>query len=251
MKQKSLFVGGLVLSIFYAFFILVTMGLVAMAVGYDFLSEIEFNNEILDSLLKSVSDNGKTTMMVVFGIMLVFSIYLEIVSISFTKYSKLDKNILEGKRIKSIIFLISYFVAMAGYGVLLLMNLKNASFSENFIINLTLISIMALHLLISIIVLIGLIKIFSIKVAKVNTQAEERVGRPHIYTDGLDEGNEKEDEKEQNENAETPKPVLEESEVSRKLIEGIGKLDKLRKEGSISTAEYTKLRAQIIKKYVQ
>ena len=42
-----------------------------------------------------------------------------------------------------------------------------------------------------------------------------------------------------------------ETETTQKLVEGIGKLDQMRKEGSITTQEYTKLRNQMIKKFVK
>ena len=129
--------------------------------------------------------------------------------------------------------------------------MKSGSFNDYLILNAILIALAAVHIIFIIVMSVEVASVSAIKVAKVNTQpAEEHTERPAIYTDGLDE-EEKEEKKPEEEKTEEKKPTLEESELSKKLVENIGRLDKLRKDGQISTAEYTKLRAQIIRKYVQ
>ena len=74
---------------------------------------------------------------------------------------------------------------------------------------------------------------------------------PPIYTANLDGNNNTEVKKEEKQKTvEQPKPELE-SMATKRLIESIGKLDQMRKDGSISQEEYTKLRSQMIKKYVK
>ena len=86
---------------------------------------------------------------------------------------------------------------------------------------------------------------------------EEKVLMPShsssIYTAGLEENKLGfSEEEESKETQVTKKPSQNyETETTQKLIEGIGKLDQMRKEGSITTQEYTKLRNQMIKKFVK
>ena len=76
--------------------------------------------------------------------------------------------------------------------------------------------------------------------------------RPPIYTAGLDDTTiETKEEKKKEDKKEEKVQKHEASEGSKKLIESIGKLDAKRQKGEITSEEYTRLRAELIKQYAE
>ena len=250
MRRKKLLTAGLFLSIDYAIMLVALFCLMIAALAYTMLDTVEIANDLLYAVLQPFIIGDNTKMLMFIGGLLVGCIYLVILSTRISKYSKFNETMFKSKKAIVTLCIISFILALGGIGYWLYTNLSGASFQENLILN----SILALnafiHLVSIILIIIGAAQGFSEKVLKQQMKAEDKLAstRPPIYTAGLDENEIQQDAQK---NAKTPpkaKPVImKESELSKKLIDSIGKLDQMRKNGSISTTEYTKLRSQIIR----
>ena len=240
---------GLLLSINYAILLVATFCVMIIMLAYTMLDTVDIANDLLSAIIAPFQIGDNTISLIFVAGLIVAFIYLLIASTRISKYSKYNQALFNSKKGFAITFLISFVIAIAGYAFWLAKNI-NGGFDTYFPLNLVLIITICVHAISVLLITIDYIKEFASKKARhsVLTTDPMASARPSIYTAGLDEDQEPEEEtkKETNE-AEIKKEELKESDLQKKIIEKINKLDQMRKEGSISTTEYTKLRSQLIK----
>ena len=249
MRRRKLLTAGLFLSINYAILVVATFCLMISALAYIMLDTVEIATDILYAVLQpfDMGDNTKTIIFV--GALLFGCIYLVVLSTRISKYSKYNEAMFKGKKPMIIVCIISFILAMGGYGYWIFRNMQTGSFQDNLILNSVLAFNIFVHFVSLILIIIECAKGFSNKPVKQVAEESEQLSssRPPIYTAGLDENVDTNNNQKDKKAPPKPKPKLEESDLSKKLVESIGKLDQMRKDGSITTQEYTKLRSQIIK----
>ncbi len=254
MKRKSILTGAVLLSIIYSFVVVGTIVLGAAALIYFFVGQsVQVINDLFYPLMEPFLLYGKIWMIVFIFMTILASIFLLIISTRFMKYSGINKELFQKKKKMMIFYLICLIFTMGGYTYWLINNILTNGFGFNMVTNVTLSIVILIHVLSFILFLYGISKEISPIVEK-ETQKEISITttetRPAIYTAGLEEVVEEQKE-EKVEKQEKPLAQLKESESSKKLIESIGKLDQMRKEGAISAQEYTRLRGQLIKKFIK
>ncbi len=254
MKRKSILTGAVLLSIIYSFAVVGTIVLGAASVIYFFVGQnVQVINDLFLPLIEPFLIFGKIWMLVFILLTIMVAIFMLVLSTRFMKYSGISKEIFQKKKGMMIFYLICIILAMGGYAYWLINNILTAGFTANMVTNVTLSIVLIIHVLSFILFSYGISKEISPIIAQEEEKeivAEQTERRPAIYTAGLDEVVE---EQKQEDDVKQEKPVkhLKESESSKKLIESIGKLDQMRKEGAISAQEYTRLRGQLIKKFVK
>ncbi len=254
MKRKSILTGAVLLSIIYSFAVVGTIVLGAASVIYFFVGQnVQIINDLFLPLISPFLIYGKIWMLVFIVLTIIASIFMLVLSTRFMKYSGIGKELFQKKKSMMIFYLICLILAMGGYAYWLINNILSFGFNSNLVVNVLLTVILILHILSFILFAFGIGKevnpiILQETEKELSVVKTER--RPAIYTAGLDETVE---EKKPEENVKEVKTVkhLEESVSSKKLVESIGKLDQMRKEGAISAQEYTKLRSQLIRKFIK
>ena len=249
MRRRKLLTAGLFLSINYAILVVATFCLMISALAYTMLDTVEIANDLLYAILQPFDMGDSTKTMIFIGGLLVGCIFLVVLSTKISKYSKYNEAMFKGKKGMIIFCILSFILAMGGYGFWLYKNMSGASFQDNMIINSVLAFNLFVHFISILLIIFECVKGFATKPVKQEVSDSEQLSsaRPPIYTAGLDEDVDSNADQKDKKAPTQPKPVLEESDLSKKLVESIGKLDQMRKDGSITTQEYTKLRSQIIR----
>ena len=250
MRRKKLLAAGLLMSINYAILLVAAFCVMVIMLAYTFLDTVDIANDLLSAIIAPFQI-GDTTMNLVFvGGLIVAFIYLLIAATRITKYSKYDQALFDSRKGFAVVFLFSFLIAIGGYAFWLMKNIE-IGFETYLPLNMVLAVTGFIHVVSVLLIIIELIKELVAKKARkasLTVDTIESAGKPSIYTAGLDEDQEpeKEDKKETKKEV-AQKTELKESDLQKKIIDKINKLDQLRKEGSISTTEYTRLRSQLIK----
>mgnify|MGYP002798018730 FL=1 len=253
MKRKAMLSGALILSVLYSFMLVGTIILAVSAVVYYFMGQsVQIINDLFLPLLNPFLVMGKVWMLVFVFLTIIACVFMLVLSTRFIKYSSAEKDMFLRKKSMMIFYLICLILAMGGYSYWFAYNLSKFTFNAKTLVNVVLIIIIALHLISAILICISMGKelTFSNQQITVQPVAPQSQNRPAIYTAGLEEQVEEQVETKTQETKKSPQH-LEESLSSKKLIESIGKLEQMRKEGSISAVEYTQLRGQLIKKFTK
>ena len=271
MKRKTILCGGVFLIILYSLAFIASVALTAASVIYFFVNDtIQIVNDLLLPIIKPFLGYGEIVMLVAMGVLVLVTMLMLIGSSRFIKHSYSSAEVYGKKKKMLIFYFILAFLLFAGLCALLVLTLMSgADFMENILANGVLIFAIFVHLVSLILIFAGLKKykasVTYVAPTEANAQeqqpqaAEEIVAptKPAIYTSGLDPDEER---KPVAKPVATPaatqakEPVQAkgiESDNTKKLIEAIGILDQKRKDGSISMEEYTRLRAQMIKKFVK
>ncbi len=262
MKRKSILVGGILLSIVYSLMVVATIAIGLASVIYFFVGEsVQLINDLFLPIIQPFLTYGKGVMLILVALTILISIFLVTASTRFMKYSSANKELFEKKKNLLLFYLVCIILAFGVFCFLFLNNIIGYSFTSKFFANLSLCLVIIIHIISCVMIIIGIshesnLTSDSKKEIKTLEQVETMMNqsRPAIYTAGLDGEKPniiKEENKEDKPQEQKPKPQLEESLTSKKLIEGISKLDQMRQEGAISPEEYTRLRMQMIKKYVK
>ena len=254
MKRKSILTGAVLLSIIYSFAVVGTIVLGAASVIYFFVGQsIQVINDLFLPLISPFLIFGKIWMLVFIVLTILGAIFMLVLSTRFMKYSGIGNDIFQKKKSLMIFYLICLILAIGGYAYWLVNNIISSGFTANIVVNVTLTVVLVIHVLSFILFSYGISKEISPIIAQ---ESEKEISvvkteqRPAIYTAGLDEIVEEQKQEEDVKEVKTVKH-LEESASSKKLVESIGKLDQMRKEGAISAQEYTKLRGQLIRKFIK
>lgn len=253
MRRKPFLASGIILSIIYDLAVVFSACLLIAAVIFYFAGDaVQIVNDIFMPFLTVFLAQGNLMMLIYVLLVFVGSIFFLVLSTRFIKYSGLDNQKIQNKKGRSIFFLILFILVTGGLAYLLMNNLS-VPFETMLVFNCIICLLILLHVISIVLIIVGLSKIKNI--AYPAPQAEAQIvqaenQKPLIYTAGLDEHVKTEQPKEEVK-TEQPKPVLEESQTTKSLIEGISKLDQMRKEGSISAQEYTKLRIEMIRKFTK
>ena len=276
MKRKSLLAGGTLLSIVYALCFVVSIALGVTCAIYFFVSDsIQMLNDILLPIIDPFMSFGENIMMIMAGGLVLYCLMMLIMGTRYIKYAFASQTKYNRKRGMLVFNLIFFILTFGAFTYLLVYRLINIVF--DLVLDITLIVFISLQLLGIIFAIVGLVKnpktqeapaieqvneeVEKIQDKKVQDKNEvvQEIKEPEesshfqpIYTEGLDGESEKVNTKEQKAEKTTQKQSTEmESMTTKKLIESIGKLDQMRKDGEISTQEYTKLRGKLIKKFTK
>lgn len=260
MKRRPILISGIFLSIIYALGVVGTIALGIAGVIYYFMGEtIQIIKDLFVPLLKPFISMGNIYMLVFIGLIIIAAIFMVVVATRFMKYSGATKEQFAKKKGLLIFNDICVLIATAGYSYWLASNLLASAFTTKLVVNIVLCSLIFIHFLSAILIIVGIAKE---KAPIVDTPIQTQQGqetptvattletRPAIYTAGLDIEYKVEDVQKEKETKKQESKVVE-NVSSQKLIEGIAKLDQMRKEGAISAQEYTRLRGQMIKKFVK
>ncbi len=271
MKRKSLLACGALLSIVYSLCFVVSIALGVACAIYFFVSDsIQMLNDILLPIIDPFLSFGENIMMLMAGGLVLYCLMMLIMGTRYIKYAFAGQTKYNRKHGMLVFNLIFFILTFGAFTYLLVYRLLNIVF--DIVLDVTLIVFILLQLLGIIFAIVGLVKNpktqemmvvekTSEVVEKVQDEKEavQEIKEPQesshfqpIYTEGLD------GESEQVKIAETSKEkgtknqqTEMESMTTKKLIEAIGKLDQMRKDGDISTQEYTKLRGKLIKKFTK
>ena len=285
MRRKSLLVTGMLLSIIYAICFTLSFAIGMISIIYFFVSDtIQIINDILLPIINPFMSYGKNIMLFIVALLIVYSLFLLICSTRFIKYYNSTQSKYNKKRGLLIFNLVFFILTFAMFCYLLMLTIFNNTFTSNLIYSICLIVVLVVHIIAIVFAIYGLINYpktyeepVMIKSNNVETdqniddeieespvesnqnyesnQTVQQPAIPPIYTAGLDGENDIK-EKQQSENV-SQKPSIQkpekemESLSTKKLIEAIGKLDQMRKDGEISTEEYTKLRTKMIKRFTK
>lgn len=250
MNRKSILASGIILSIIYALSIVSSICLFIAAIVYFFVADsTQIIYDLFNPILQPFLGNGNVMMLVFIALLIFLSIFLFILATKLNKYARLNKETFQTKKGLSLFYLVCFILATGALAFVLIENLLNG-FS---VIDAVVIVLIALHVVSCGLLIYGLGKEQVVTYAKEEEQPKTIVNpsRPPIYTFGLDEQKQEEQKHADAKTPSQPKAKLKESESSMKLVESVGKLDQMRKEGSISTEEYTKLRSELIKKFIK
>lgn len=271
MKRTSLLTGGTLLSIVYALCFVISIALGVTCAIYFFISDsIQMLNEILLPIIDPFLTYGENIMMIMAGGVILYSLILLIMSSRYIKYSFAGQTRYNQRRGMLVFNLVFFVLTFGAFVYLFVYRLLNIVF--DIILDVTLIVFILLQLLGIIFTVVGLVKYPKTQevLAVVNVSEEmdkeqdkrevvQEIKEPEdssqfqpIYTEGLDGESEQVKTSESKDEKNTKKQLVEmESMTTKKLIEAIGKLDQMRKDGNISTQEYTKLRGKLIKKFTK
>lgn len=265
MKRKSLLLGGVFLTIFYSLTLVLSLLLTALCVVFFFVSDtIQIVNDLLLPIIDPFIHLDTIIIIAIMAALVIVSIVMIIGSSRFIKHAYSPVQTFSKKKKILIIFFILNIVMFAGVVYLLVTNIMSQPITDDIIKNGVLIGFTLIQVISIICCLTGLFKYKATlsynEKEQTQTLAEaevEQTESPAIYTDGLDPDEKQKPVVQQPVEAEqkpqeqqTPPPTAEKPST-KKLIEGITKLDQMRKEGSISVQEYTKLRSEMIKKFVK
>ena len=265
MKRKSILVAGIFLTILYSLCVIASVALTAAAVVYFFVNNsIQLLNKIFLTAISPLTALGldKIYILVVIGGLLVLSIFMLIAATRFIKHgtsSVESYSKRKGLLVFFTVFVFLVFVATCFVPVnnLLLIKFKVTNFvviSSNLYVNIAFGAVSFLHLISFVLLFHGLVKHKRVG-AGASTSSDggkkQKRRRNSVYTSGLDTDDEQFAKTTFVQVDQGSAPIKLESDSTKKLVEGIAKLDKMRKDGQIYAAEYTKLRGQMIKKYVK
>ena len=252
MRRKSILAGGVILSIIYALMLVASIGLVFSGALYFFAGEtFQLISDLCLPLLSPFMLWGDTIMLVLVALVLVGTIVLLTASTRFIKYSGATKEqFLKKKKFLSfnVVLLI---IVLGGIAYLLTDHILKVGFNGGLVYPVVLIALAFFHVLAIIFEIVGLSKERPEVVVQTlaETQQQQNSSQPAIYTADLDDEPEQKQEKVE-EVKEKPAP-LKPSESSAKLVDAIGKLDQMRKEGAITQQEYVRLRHEMIRKFIK
>lgn len=247
MKRRPLLFGAVFLTIVFTLNLIATISVSFAVIVYIFAKEsIKLLAEIIEPLVKPFLEFSQTLRIIYITFTLVLAIALVIASSRFIKYASSSKEIFVRKKYTLLFSLFLSFVGLALF-------IYSALTTLNSVPIITVNIVFAVVTLISIILIIySLFKertLFAVESKQVKTNFSQ----PAIYTKGLDgdtqTNNIKTKTTQLKQNTNLPN-VSKGSLNAEKLIEHIGKLDRLRAEGALSPQEYTKLKQQIIKKFI-
>lgn len=245
MKRKSLRFAGITLAVYHSIAVMFSIALAFACMVLVFTIEsIESPvvNDLLLPILEPIWALGKTLFIFIAIFSVIWSILLLVGSTRVIRYSSETVENFAKKKGRLIFFTVCFFLTLAVliYNLIVTFSIGNLIFTILYLIPL-------IFLLVGLISNTGYIETKS----EVQTVVEQQESiRPAIYTAGLDEEKQEIVSSENETQKEAKRVEKVESKTSQKLVESIGKLDQMRKEGTISTPEYTKLRSQMIKKYV-
>lgn len=248
-------------------------------------------NDLLLPIINPFMSYGKTVMLVFVVVVVVYCLFMLIASTRYTKYFNATNSVYNKKRGLLVFNLVFFIITFGIFCYMLSSSILKANFAENIIYNTCLIFIILIHIIAIVFAMIGLCKypktyeepavdiqtqdttettdddknaISAMLNSDANQPASQTKQIPTqvpsikpIYTAGLDGETENKIEKELREANElgqkqVKKPEKDmESMSTKKLIESIGKLDEMRKNGEISMEEYTKLRTKMIQKFAR
>lgn len=256
-SRKPMFASGVILTIIASLFfalmvVLFGVSLYAtIAIGTIDPSEIEATSEFLNSqqlqtLVDFFASFGElifTVLTITVAVLLVVALLLLISSTRFIKYSSASNEQFNRKKPTLVLSVICVLIAIAFqiFGV--------ATSFDIFTLVLAIVEVICIVL-----VIVAIAKEPKTKKAVAETvQNQNKVfeQRPSIYTSGLDDEETAVQEETQTEQQEIEKPNVKETPASKQLVDAIGELDKMRKEGAITPTEYTRLRGQLIRKYIK
>ena len=264
MKRKSILTGGILLSIVYSLMVVGTVALGLTSIVYFFVGEsVQLINDLFLPIIKPYLIYGKGVMLIFVALTIFVSIFLVTASTRFMKYSSANSDLFEKKKNLLLFYLVCIILAFGVFCFLLINNITIYGFTSKLLFNILLCITIIIHIISCVMIILGIshepspVSNKSSQLTSYDSMESIKPSKPAIYTAGLEE-----------ETAETKKEInvtkeikqdkeinqpekIEESESSKKLIEGISKLDKMRQEGAISPEEYTRLRMQMIKKYVK
>ena len=262
MSRKVTLTAGIILTLIYALMLLASIFLIVASVVYTFVGEsLQIVNDLFVPVLSPFLVFGEDMFIVSTCVITLLVIFSLCASTRYIKYSRFDRVRFARKKSLSVLFLAWFIIVTGVYVYLLVSNIQtNGGFSADIVVNCLLCTLIGLHFVSIILILIALINTKSIAQDFVQTQQVVEVketqeipnevplpARPAIYTSGLDDEEEKSPQG-QKEVQKSPKVELKESTTTKQVIEGISKLDEMRKEGKISITEYTKLRNKLIRK---
>lgn len=270
MKRKSILCGGIFLIIFYSLAFIASVALGAGSAIYFFVNDtIQIVNSLLLPIIQPFLKIGQIALLIIVGAAIVFSLLMLIGSSRFIKHSFSSVEVYSKKKKLLIFFFVLGAVLFAGFCYLLVSSMMGGNFMKNIIVNGLLIFAVLVHLVSLLLIFLGLYKykgaVTYVAPTEANPEQEQtaqateemvKPTKPAIYTSGLDPD---EEQKPTLVRPTTPNPAVApkaapvqargvEGDNTRKLIEAIGVLDQKRKEGSITMEEYTRLRAQMIRR---
>ena len=273
MRRNSLLVCGVLLSIAYSLcfvfsFVLCLLGVAYFVVG----SSVEAIGDVLQQILNPFLSNGTEVMLGILGGLVVVFLFFRNASSKYTKYSFIEQSKYNKKRGLLVFNLVLFVIMLFGFIALLVYRITTHN-SFDFIIDMFICIMIALHLIAITYAIVGLIKYPDTDYQKIIIEQSDEQSQPStenselvytenvemtsgsvdpIYTEGLDgesvvkiENEVEFDEKEQDKSSQKDL----ESDKTKKLIEAIGKLDQMRKNGELNAKEYTKLREKTIKRF--
>ena len=266
MKRKSILVAGVFLTIIYSLCVIASVALAAAAVVYFFVNNsIELLNNIFLTAISPLTALGlqKTYILVVIGGLLVLSVFMLIAGTRFIKHGTSAVEVYSKRKGLLVFFAIFVFILFVATCFVPVNNLLLTKFNitnfivvhSNLYVNIGFGAFSFLHLLSFVLLFYGLVKhkkVATTAGASYNDGGKkQKRKRNSVYTSGLDTDDEQFAKTTFVQVDQGSAPIKLESDSTKKLVEGIAKLDKMRKDGQISAAEYTKLRSQMIKKYVK
>ena len=261
MNRTSMKISGVIFSILYAFLFVASIVLCFLSVIYEYYHDIiQTVNDLVAPIFQNSflrSFHGTILIAVCAGIMVAMLILL-IISVRFIKYSKASTE--KYGKAKGLLFFNFLLLLTAGIATAyLIYKYVNNSYAYKYYILGAVVGIEGILLLCILYALIKykkpvntLSNVGSIKSIEMEEKVIMSSPTSSIYTAGLEENKLGILDEETHEAEVVKKPSQNyETETTQKLVEGISKLDQMRKEGSITTQEYTKLRNQMIKKFVK
>lgn len=281
MRRNSFLVCGVLLSIVYSLcfvfsFVLCLLGVAYFVIG----SSVETIGDVLQQILSPFLSNGTAFMLGILGGLVAIFLFFRIASSKYTKYSFIEQGKYNEKRGLLVFNLVLFVIMLFGFIAFLIYRII-AQNSFDFIIDMFICIVIVMHIIAIIYAIIGLVKYPNSDFQAIHERIEQnnddsdseesRTGVGYkgigyvedyetvseslmepIYTEGLDgesvvkiENEVEFDEKKQDKSSQKDL----ESDKTKKLIEAIGKLDQMRKNGELNAKEYTKLREKTIKRF--
>ena len=270
MKRRTILCGGVFLIIFYSLAFIASVAVGAASAIYFFVNDtIQIVNDLLLPIIYPFIKMGQIVLLVGIGVLIVLTLLMLVGSSRFIKHSYSSVEVYSKKKKLLVFFFVLGFIIFGGLCYLLATSLMAGDIMKNIIVNGLLAFAVVVNLLSLLLIFLGLLKykgsvsyVAPTEAATEQEQPTQQVAeqivkpvKPAIYTSGLDPDEEPRPTavKPVTSTPTAPKaaPVQArgvEGDNTRKLIEAIGVLDQKRKEGSISMEEYTRLRAQMIRR---
>ena len=260
MNRKTFLLSGLFLSIVYALSLVAAIAFFAVALLLYFASDVLASmQDILSQILGPILLIDGLILLIASAILLAFIIILLIASTRFIKYSRAPKEIYGKKRGLLIFYIILVFLAFAGLTYLLVSDILTFGLFSS-ISQVLIWVLVGIHLICVVTLIIGIIKhkgVINVPQPQVQDVEQYVNNQPAIYTSDLEDV-----EQPIQEQVQQPAPQVEQTtqttplepaqkSASQKLVEEIGKLDEMRKNGTITQQEYVKLRQGLIKNFIK
>ncbi len=251
-------------------------------------NSVQVIEDIFTPVLSPFLKFGENMLLVTVSVLIAMVIFSLICSSRFIKYSDFDQEKFVSKKGFYIFYLIWFVLTCGLYLYLLIQNNSQNGFSTDLLENVLLCIILGLQSISIVILIFGIAKQHSLprnsqQIVESNTrdntnneelqieksqaedinwndyvshdtytQSEPTIPvqkRPPIYTAGLDgESKEKVEVEKVGQKQEKKVRPLPESKKTKQVINGIFKLNEMRKSGKITSAQYTKLRNKLIRK---